>query len=172
MNDLLAIAGIFTALYAGLSALKGLIKYIFDIKRGGKNKIQKTILDVIITHDEERDHENEIKQAQQTKELKEFIKSENKPIVEQIELNNTKLDTLTSATIEGTRQRLKNLYYDEFEKNGFFSNIGLKNWNALYQDYVILGGNGEIKLLNEEVQTTHKEIAKRKREERLNKNDI
>lgn len=60
-----------------------------------------------------------------------------------------------SATAEGTKCLLRVQlieYHDKYTNEGSIPSYALENWDALYNAYINLGGNGLIKNMDKEVR--------------------
>lgn len=107
--------------------------------------------------------------------MREFISSELKPIKEDIQTIKVQNQNLQHATLTNLKIKLRAMYYDIFEPNGVFSQFEKSNWDKWFSDYTCLGGNSDIKTMNDHVQKVYLEITlekqKAKAKTKSNKSD-
>lgn len=162
----LAIGGGITFLSSVLYALTNLVKYL---KHGKKNadmsferKVQKITNEIV-----NEKIEKLLKSREQEFQLiRDFIKTELKPINENI--NNIKILTqhLEHSLLTDLKIKLRAMYHETFEIHGELSKIEKSNWDKWFSDYSILGGNSDIKVMNDHIQKVHLEMTIEKQKER------
>lgn len=139
-------------------ALRQLVIYL---KNGKKNadvyfekKVQ-SISEKLYQECFQRDKESREKELRL---IKECITSELKPIKDDISFIKKSNECLRHTALTDLKIKLRELYNGPFEKKGMLSKIEKSNWDKWYSDYASLGGNSDIKVMNEQIQKIDHEI--------------
>lgn len=139
-------------------ALIQITKHLKNGKRNADSHFEKRVLNII---DERLNPElDKMMQAREIefKIMQEFISAELTPIREDIGAIKALNQNLQHATLTDLKIKLRSMYYDCFEVNGVLSCVEKVNWDKWFSDYVCLGGNSDIKTMNDHVQKVYLEL--------------
>jgi len=166
------------------SAIRG-----FRYLKKGKKSVRKSFNDKVISAVQEdrkvscpwllnieRDHKAREMELKLTKDaIISEIKSELKPILKDIgEIKDT-IGKLHHSQMTDLQIKLNHLFHDKFDKKGVFNKTDQTNWDKWFSDYTSLGGNSDIKRMDELVQAARVEITlgktRKNKEESENENN-
>lgn len=141
-----------------IAAVMKLIRYLKNGKRNADVYFEKRVKKIIdcVAADEYNKYEKQ--KAAELKIFSEVIMSELKPIKESIEGLKTLGDYLQHAVLTDLKIKLRKLYHESFEKNGSLTKCEKVNWDKWFSDYSHLGGNSDIKTMDDYVQKVHYEL--------------
>lgn len=91
--------------------------------------------------------------------LKETIIAELQPIkndIADIKMINGKLHHAQMTTLQ---IKLAHLFHDKFDKKGILSKADQTNWDKWFSDYTALGGNSDIKRMDELIQNSRMQVS-------------
>lgn len=90
--------------------------------------------------------------------LKEAIIGELKPIQKDIEQIKEITTKLHHSQMTDLQIKLNHLFHEKFDKKGTFTKAEQSNWDKWYSDYAALGGNSDIKRMDELIQAARIEL--------------
>ena len=86
--------------------------------------------------------------------LKETIVAELQPIKNDISEIKELNKKLYHAQMTDLQIKLLSLYHDKFDKKGTLNKADQANWDKWFSDYTVLGGNSDIKRMDELIQNS------------------
>jgi len=138
-----------------VNVLEAIIKGYKHFKHGKKNAdayFEIRVKEIVRSHHDETCNRDNAVRELEMKVLREFIASELRPIkndISDIKMINSKLH---HAQMTSLQIKLNSLYHDRFDKKGTLSKQDQANWDKWFSDYTALGGNSDIKRMDELIQ--------------------
>lgn len=166
---LLSIGGGIIFLSNVVYAVNKIVRFILHGKQNAESYFEKRVQKIateIYTELFKRDCERREREFELMKEL---LATELKPMKE--DLTNIKdLQTKTqAAVVSNLKLKLRDLYNMSFKRKGLFTSLEKSNWDEYYSEYFTLGGNGDVKIMNEQIQKIHLEAAYAKQKAKADK---
>lgn len=90
--------------------------------------------------------------------LKETIVTELQPIKNDIAEIKDLTKRLHHSQMTDLQIKLGHLYHEKFDKKGSFTKVEQSNWDKWFSDYVALGGNSDIKRMDDLIQAARVEL--------------
>ena len=146
------------------SIIRG-IKYFIHGKKNAElhlnNRIRSIIIDECNTNCPwMRNAEKEASvRGLELKLLKEAIITELQPIKNDISEIKDLNKKLHNAQITDLQIKLHSLYHDKFDKKGLLNKTDQANWDKWFSNYISLGGNSDIKKMDELIQKARVQAA-------------
>lgn len=135
-----------------LDALIKLYKYLKHGKKNADAYFENRVKEIVkFQHDETRNRDSAVRELE-LKVLREFIASELRPIkddIADIKMINGKLH---HAQMTSLQIKLYHLFQDKFDIKGVLTREEQANWDKWFSDYTALGGNSDIKRMDELIQ--------------------
>lgn len=138
-----------------VQVIDALIKLYRYLKHGKKNAdayFENRVKEIVkLHHDETCNRDNAVRELE-LKVLREFIASELRPIkddIADIKMINGKLH---HAQMTSLQIKLTHLFQDKFDIKGVLTREEQANWDKWFSDYTALGGNSDIKRMDDLIQ--------------------
>lgn len=90
--------------------------------------------------------------------LKEAVIAELQPIKQDISEIKDLTKRLHHSQMTDLQIKLNHLYHDKFDKKGILTKAEQSNWDKWFSDYTSLGGNSDIKRMDEIIQSARREM--------------
>jgi len=90
--------------------------------------------------------------------LKEAVIAELQPIKQDIAEIKDLTKRLHHSQMTDLQIKLYHLYQEKFDKKGILTKAEQSNWDKWFSDYTLLGGNSDIKRMDEIIQSARKEM--------------
>lgn len=145
-----------------VNVVDALIKLYRYLKHGKKNAdayFENRVKDIILVHRDETCNRDNAVREMELKVLREFIASELRPLkddIADIKMINGKLH---HAQMTSLQIKLAHLFHDKFDIKGTLTKEEQANWDKWFSDYTALGGNSDIKRMDELIQNSRMQAA-------------